>query len=304
MTMEQVKIDTKKCTGCGICVQLCPYRAIALVDGSAAYIARECFLCGHCQAACPEAAVELPGRPLALGLTTVAEKNDLIPPGAANVAELVGLMRSRRSCRKYRRDPVPLPILEDLARIGTSAPSGTNSQSCKFIIVPTGADTPALGGLVADYYRRLNRLAVNPFLRFITRITGHASLTRYYRRYHDSVAEALQAWDDRGEDRLFHGAAAAILVTGNGAASCPAEDALLATQNILLAAHGLGLGSCLIGFVVEAMRRDPRLRKKVGISAGEEVYSVIALGYPAVHFFRPANRMVVQPRILTLTDPD
>ena len=58
-------------------------------------------------------------------------------------------------------------------------------------------------------------------------------------------------------DRLFHGAAAAILVTGRRQASCPAEDALLATQNILLAAHAMGLGSCLIGFAVEAMRRDP-----------------------------------------------
>ena len=94
---------------------------------------------------------------------------------------------------------------------------------------------------------------------------------------------------------------AAILVTGKKDASCPAEDALLATQNILLAAHAMGLGSCLIGFVVEAMRRDAKLRRQIGIADDEEIYSVIALGYPAVNYLRPANRKVVVPRIVKLT---
>lgn len=300
--MEQIIIDKGKCTGCGVCVQICPYRAIVVVDGKAEYVVEECFLCGHCQAVCPEGAVDLPQMPIKLGLATMDEKNGVIQPGSTNVSELVALMRSRRSCRKYRNDAVPLAVLEDLVKIGTSAPSGTNSQSWNFIIVPAIADIHALGGMVADYYRRLNRLAANPLLRLMTRLIGRASLTRYYRRYHDSVAEALRDWDDRGQDRLFHGAVAAILVTGNKAASCPAEDALLATQNILLAAHAMGLGSCLIGFVVEAMRRDPGLRRKVGIAGDEEVYSVIAFGYPALSFFRPANRHVVVPRILKLTE--
>lgn len=299
--MQQVNIAKKRCTGCGLCVSICPYRAIALVDKTAEYIAPECFLCGHCQAVCPEAAVALVGRPVPLGLATVEENNDVIPPGTANTAELVALMRSRRSCRKYRREDVPLAVLEDLVKIATTAPSGTNSQSWNFIIVPAIGDIRALGGLVANYYRRLNRLAANPFLRFITRCVGITSLGRYYERYHGSVAEALRDWDERGEDRLFHGAVAAILVTGNRAASCPAEDALLATQNILLAAHGMGLGSCLIGFAVEAMRRDRQLRRTVGLADGEQVYSLIALGYPAVSFLRPAGRRVVEPRVLKLT---
>ena len=49
------------------------------------------------------------------------------------------------------------------------------------------------------------------------------------------------------KDQLFHGSTAAILTGSNPGVSCPAEDAPLATQNILLAAHSIGLGSCLIG---------------------------------------------------------
>lgn len=300
--MHHIIIDTAQCTGCGICVEICPSRAIVLRDGRAVSVLKDCFLCGHCQAVCPADAVQLPQRPVQLGLRTMAEGQGAVPPGTTNVSELVALMRSRRSCRKYRSKPVGMAMLEDLVKIGTTAPSGTNSQSWNFIIVLTRADLLVLGGLVADYYRKLNRLAENPLLRFLLRIFGGDGLGRYYRRYSASVAEALRDWDEKDTDRLFHGAAAAILVTGKKAASCPAEDALLATQNILLAAHAMGLGSCLIGFVVEAMRRDAALKKRVGIAADEEIYSVIALGYPAVNYLRPANRQVVVPRILNLVD--
>lgn len=300
--MEQVIIDKGKCTGCGICVTICPYRAIILSKETAKYILKDCFLCGQCQAVCPENAILLPQMGIKLGLVTMEEGKVAIPPGKTNAAELVTLMRSRRSCRNYQNKFVELAMLEDLVKIGTTAPSGTNSQSWDFVILPTMGDLQVLGGMVAGYYRKLNRLAEKPFLRFMVKIFGKDRLGRYFRRYHDSVAEALREWDEKGTDRLFHGAVAAILVTGKKDASCPAEDALLATQNILLAAHAMGLGSCLVGFVVEAMRRDSELKKLVGIADDEDIYSVIALGYPAVNYLRPANRKVVVPRVLRLTE--
>jgi len=300
--MQQIIIDKEKCTGCGVCVEICPYQAIVLVDNCAEYVLEDCFLCGHCQAACPVDAVRIPLYAMSLGLVTLKERDSVVHPGSADVSELVALMRSRRSCRRYQNKVVEPAMLEDLVKIGTTAPSGTNSQSWNFIIVPTRMDLQVMGGMVADYYRRLNRLAANSFLRFWVQIIGGDSLGRYYRRYYDSVAEALREWDENGTDRLFHGAVAAILVTGKKDASCPAEDALLATQNILLAAHAMGLGSCLIGFVVEAIRRNKKLKRQTGITDDEEIYSVIALGYPATIYLRPANRKVVVPRILSLVD--
>ncbi len=300
--MKQVIIDREKCTGCGVCVQVCPYRAIVLTDEGAEYILDNCFLCGQCQAVCPMDAVDIPQLAAKLGLMSIGEGEIAVAPGTSNVEELVCLMRSRRSCRNYQNKAVELGMLEDLVKIGTTAPSGTNSQSWNFVILPTRADLQVLGGMVADYYRNLNRIAANPFLRMILKIFAGDSLGRYYRRYRDSVADALREWDEKGTDRLFHGAAAAILVTGKKNAACPAEDALLASQNILLAAHAMGLGSCLVGFVVEAMRRDPALRRLIAINDDEEIFSVIALGYPSVSYLRPANRKIIVPRILRLVE--
>ncbi|MCX5854903.1 MAG: nitroreductase family protein, partial [Deltaproteobacteria bacterium] len=102
--------------------------------------------------------------------------------------------------------------------------------------------------------------------------------------------EALSEWDKGGTDMLFHGATAAIVIGSKRGASCPREDALLATQNILLAAHSMGLGSCLIGFAVEAMKEDPDIKKTLGIPDNEQVYAVIALGYPDETYRRIPGR--------------
>lgn len=300
--MDGVRIDKEKCTGCEICAGNCPYRAIGLEDGKAVYTLDSCFLCGQCLAVCPVDAIRLPGFHLELGLATMAETRDVVSSGSVSSTEIVALMRSRRSCRTYREEALPQDILTDLVKIGTTAPSGTNSQAWNFTILPTREDLQIFGGMVADYYRGLNRLAEKPLLRTLVKIFGGDSLGRYYRNYYGSVAEALGEWDEEGMDRLFHGAVAAILVTGKKDASCPAEDALLATQNILLAAHTMGLGSCLIGFGVQAMRRSPQIKKKMELTDDEEIYSIIALGYPAITFLRPTVRKVVVPRILNLAE--
>lgn len=295
-----VAINEKLCNGCGLCVAVCPYQAIAVVNILAEYSGEPCFGCGHCQAVCPRQAVRVEGLAVNLGLKTVSEGEQGLAASPALAEEVVNLMRWRRSCRNYRVESVALASLEDLARIGTTAPSGTNSQGWNFLILPERRDLLALGELCAEFFRRLNRLSALPPLRLISRLFAGDALGRYYRQHRESVAVALRQWDEEGRDLLFHGATAAILVTGKKSASCPAEDALLATANILLAAQAMGLGTCLIGYAVEAIAHSRALRRSLQLSADERVYSVIALGHPAVAFARPAGRRPLAPRVVRL----
>jgi nitroreductase/NAD-dependent dihydropyrimidine dehydrogenase PreA subunit len=297
---ERIFIDTALCNGCGLCVAVCPYEVLSLAGKTAVFSGEPCFCCGHCQAGCPQQAVRVDGLPATLGLTTLAEREQCPPPGPALAEEVVALMRWRRSCRNYKPDAVAKEILEDLARIGTTAPSGTNSQGWNFIILPERRDLLALGGLCADFFRRLNSLAASSPLRLLSWIFAGDALGRYHRKHLESVAEALRRWDGDRRDLLFHGASAAILVTGRKDASCPAEDALLATANILLAAQAMGLGTCLIGYAVEAIHRSSAIRKSLQLPEDERVYSVIALGFPALHFARPAGRQPITARVVNL----
>ncbi|MBW1636178.1 MAG: nitroreductase family protein [Deltaproteobacteria bacterium] len=296
--MGTVIIDKEICIGCGLCVDVCPYNAIQLVENRAVYVLQDCFSCDHCRSVCPVDAVSVAGLVSGMNFSTFTERAEVVQPGAGGMAEIVALMRSRRSCRRYSGKTVSLSLLKDLVKIGTTAPSGTNSQPWRFSILPERQDVLFLGDLTADYYRNLNRQAQNRALRLLMKLFGRDKLGIYYRKYHDSVQESLREWDEEGRDRLFHGATAVILVAAGSDASCPAEDALLATQNMLLAAHAAGLGSCLVGFAVEAMRRNSSIRKKMKIAEDMDVYTVIGLGYPDVKYMRFSGRRSVVPEIL------
>ena len=276
-----VAIDRDKCIGCGACIAVCPSETLSLKDGKAVVSGRHSLSCGHCEAACPESAVQV--RTLqndSQRFNTFDPLQDWLRPGSVDVAGLVQLMRSRRSCRNYSDRPVPLEVLQDLIRIGLTAPSGSNCQPWSFTLLPSRRAVASLGDLIAAFFHRLNRTADRRLLRQALKLIGRHELDFYYRNYRDAAVEALKEWERTGRDVLFHGAPAVILVGVRPGAACPSEDALLATQNILLGAHALGMGTCLIGFAVSALKNDPGIRKQLGIPSGESVRAVIALGYP------------------------
>lgn len=274
-------IDESLCTGCGLCVQVCPDASLSLVEGKSRVTGEVSMHCGQCAAVCPAGAISVDDlRDIVLDLSDV-------PPV---LETLFGVMRRRRSCRAYRSTPVSRPLLEDLVKMGITAPSGTACQRWAFTLLPDRNAMDAFAREIAGFYKRLNRLARNPILRFVTKLFAKDVLGKYYRRYHDTVAEALDIWEAEGRDLLFHGAPSGIVVSAHQDASCPGEDALLATQNILLAAESLGLGTCLIGFAVAAMQQDRRIGGKLGIPKEERVYTVIAIGHPSVRYARPARR--------------
>jgi nitroreductase/Pyruvate/2-oxoacid:ferredoxin oxidoreductase delta subunit len=292
-------IDTELCVGCGSCVEVCPARTLSLVDGKARVTGDRSLQCDHCAAVCPEGAIAVGAvDPGATRLATVENRPGWIGHGEYDAAGLVQLMRSRRSCRSYTDEPVAPEVLDDLVKIGAVAPSGTNSQLWTFNVLPDRPSVERLAGEVADFFRYLNALSEKRAARLVSQLIGNDVLGEYYREYHDTVAEALAEWDEQGVDRLFHGAPAAILIGMRRGASCPGEDALLASQNILLAAHAMGLGTCLIGFAVEAMKRRPPIKLALGIPSKERIYAVIALGHPAERYARLAGRRKPLVRLL------
>ena len=81
-----------------------------------------------------------------------------------------------------------------------------------------------------------------------------------------------------GDNNLIYGAPTLIIVSGKEDANAPLSDCSAATQNMLIAAHSLGIGSLWNGLINFAFEKE-QARKKLNIPDGYETYFAIALGY-------------------------
>jgi len=53
----QLVVNPDDCTGCGECVEVCPYNAIEVIDGDAVIDPALCHFCYRCVEQCPEGAI-------------------------------------------------------------------------------------------------------------------------------------------------------------------------------------------------------------------------------------------------------
>ena len=187
-------IDQDSCIGCGLCVEVCPAKTISMQDGKAVVTGTYSMGCGHCEAVCPVDAIRVEILEHSFTLSAAAVDDRWVPYGEYDTGQLVRLMRSRRSCRNYTDQEIDRQLLEDLVKIGTTAPSGTNSQLWTFTVLANRKEVVILGELVAGYFHTLNRMAEKSWLRLFSKMFGADALGKYYRRYYETVRDGLQLW--------------------------------------------------------------------------------------------------------------
>lgn len=68
------------------------------------------------------------------------------------------------------------------------------------------------------------------------------------------------------------------------------DDATYAAYNLILAAQRMGLGSCLIGYFINALENSAQLRRHLGLPDSRRVEVALVLGYPKYQFRRTVPR--------------
>ncbi len=267
------------CIQCGACVAVCP--AQVFVNGDEVKAARPggCILCGHCVAVCPVDAVEHHGFD--------GQAFPAVPEGAhLDAGDLTAFLRSRRSVREFRDKDVPREVLEKLLDVARYAPTASNAQDVRFIVVTDRERMRALSRRVTRWVPLLARVARVPgVLALAARSWGRARLEKYLDSL-DGFVERVEG----GGDPIFYNAPALVLTHARKSNAFGIENSSYATYQIALAAHAMGLGTCMIGFLTTASRYDPTVRRLAGIPRGHRMTTALVVGYPIYRYRRLVPR--------------
>jgi len=216
-------------------------------------------------------------------VTLAAEQ--LTPPQGKDWNPVERVILERRSVRKYRNEQVPENVVRRILEAGRFAPSAGNSQPWKFLVI---RDPKMLAKMERDV-RISCKLAASfidwrtsPLGRTISWLTAQTYI-RLMPNLLAPVPFGAVTLIGEGKLGLFHGAPTVILtlMDKRGVAK-PQVDIGICGQNIVLAAHSMGLGTCWVGFV-ELLARNPLWRRRLGIKWPYRLIEGIALGYPVGH---------------------
>ena len=185
--------------------------------------------------------------------------------------DLLKIIKTRRSIRRYKKKDVPDELLENIIEAGRWSPSGDNGQPWRFIIVRNPETKKALGKIAAEGSGR--------------RFTAEYFTGRMQERF-----EGLKDPDkkDKAYKKLTSGEVSSFLANAPVIIIVCAKldvwdvpyDSAMATQNMVLMAHALGLGSCVVVAPVSDMRDDIKVMKLLKIPHGYKVIAPLAIGYP------------------------
>lgn len=251
--MSLIAVDSALCKRDGLCIQDCPTQILGWnADGLPAAIPgleSLCLNCGHCAAICPHAALALRGACVEK-LESVPDEAPVSPEAAAQ------FLKTRRSVRLFAEKPIPRDLLMRVLDVTRWAPTATNRQPLRWLVVETPEKMRELSGLIADGLR--------PIPYFARMCEGY----------------------DKGEDRMLRGAPQLVVAYASTEGFDALADCTIALEYLDLMAHAQGLGTCWAGVLIAAMIFNPKIAPFLAIPEKHAVHGAMMIGYPQHRYTR------------------
>jgi nitroreductase len=169
--------------------------------------------------------------------------------------ELLKAIYQRRAVRDFSDAEISSGVVLDLVRAAAQAPSAMNLQPWAFAV-----------------FHGRERL-----VRYSRRAKTHLLATT---RPSFGLDPRIDQYADAAAN-LFHGADTLVLICAKPGKFSPVEDCFLAAQNLMLAAHGHGLGSCPVGFA-RSWFNLPEVKAELGLPPQCVPVLPIVIGHPAL----------------------
>lgn len=166
--------------------------------------------------------------------------------------EVLEAINTRRSIRHYKPDPIDDETLQKVLEAARWAPSWSNTQCWRFVIVRDSHIKTELAGCLIKLQKE-DTLVDNPALKAFPQAPVIIVLCAEMGK---SGTRSDGSWEtDKGDWFMF--------------------DTALAMQNLVLAAHALGLGTVIIGAFDAG-----KVAEILEVPAGFRVVAMTPLGFP------------------------
>src|ERR1700686_3951125 len=184
------------------------------------------------------------------------------------IPDLFEIMRTTRSMRRLKPDPVPNELIRKILEAGVSAPSGGKMKRWRFLVIRDRKVKEPVGA----YYKEAWDEVVAPRYRAGEPAPG-TSRERFLR-----MLDAAQYLADH-----IHEAPVWIVPSmGGGTPNRTSGSSIYpAVQNMLLAARALGLGATLTTLYLSF---EKEVETALGLPAGVHSYAILPVGYPMGRF--------------------
>jgi len=163
--------------------------------------------------------------------------------------EVLNAIYERRAIRRYRAEPIRRESLQELIDAAIQAPSAMNEQPWAFVVIAGEARLETYSQRAKQYLLELNDGSLNTH--------------------------------GLGPDvDIFHGAPALVVICATSSSGQHAQDCALAAQNLMLAAHASGFGTCPIG-LARPWLSLAATKRELGIHTEWVPVLPIVIGVPA-----------------------
>jgi nitroreductase len=178
--------------------------------------------------------------------------------------DVLEAIRGRRSVRDFTPTHLDRVTIETLLQAAVQAPTAVHEEPWVFAVVQDR--------------ERLTRISDTAKVLWRQQIATGGPAPRSGTRDAD-MTSLLKRLSDPGFS-IFYNASTLIVIAGRPLGPFVAADCWLAAENLMLAAFGLGLGSCCIGFALAALN-TPQIKAELRLAEETTCVAAIIVGEPA-----------------------
>jgi ferredoxin len=282
-------IDTDKCTGCGLCVDVCKDFGLEIINHKVEKSDKAvfgCIACGHCMMVCPTGVIAIEGRTLSpIQLFDLPDKENV-----PNYESLLAMLQRRRSIREFKDVPVEKEKIDKILKAAQTAPMGLPPSDVHVLVLETKKQVRSFAEDFSGYLKGIRWLSSNWFLALMRPFMGKAN----YEMMHNFVKPVFDIYVDdmdKGNNWINYDAPVAMYFYGSPY-SDPADPIIAATY-AMLAGEALGLGTCMLGAMhpfIQQGKKARLFRERWGIKYASREGLVVIFGYSKVHYRQGVKR--------------